>query len=123
LPNIDFMKDKEKAATALEIAEAAWLSLEDKKGSDIALLDVRGLSEVTDFCLLVSGTSPPHLKAMFEEIQHSLKAQGLHCYRRSGNPESGWLILDYVDVVIHMFLPEVRRYYAIEDLWPTAPRR
>lgn len=116
-------KKKEIAITALEIAEAARRSVEDKKGNDISLLDIRGLSEVADFYLLASGSSPPHLKAMFDEIQHALKGQGLYCYRRSGNPESGWLVLDYVDVVIHMFLPEVRRYYAIEDLWPTAPRR
>ncbi len=91
--------------------------IEDKKGENIVLLDVRRLSEVTDYYLLVSGTSGPHLRAIFSEIQHVLKGAGVHCYRRAGSPESGWLVLDYIDVIIHIFLPELRQYYAIEELW------
>lgn len=83
---------------------------------------MRGISGVTDFYLVASGSSPPHLKAMGEEIRHALKKKGVLCYRRSGNPEGGWLALDFIDVVIHIFSQESRRYYAIEDLWPEAPR-
>lgn len=77
---------------------------------------------MTDYYIVVTGGSPPHLKALFDEVQQVLKHEdGIHCYRRSGNAESGWLVLDYVDVVIHIFSRENREYYAIEDLWRGAP--
>jgi ribosome-associated protein len=96
--------------------------LDDKKGENILLLDVRRLSEVTDYYVVVSGTSTPHLKAMFDEVLQILKEEGSPCYRRTGDPASGWLVLDYVDVIIHMLTEEKRQYYAIEELWERAPR-
>lgn len=59
---------------------------------------------------------------MFDEVMFILKGEGVQCYRRSGDPDSGWMVLDYVDVIIHIFLAEKRGYYAIEDLWGKAPR-
>ena len=97
--------------------------MEEKKGEDIALLDVREISTITDYVLLVSGGSPPHLKAMYNEAQVVLKGEGVQCYRRAGDPASGWMTLDYVDAVAHIFMPETREYYAIETLWEEAPRR
>ncbi len=105
---------------ALELAQAATKTLLDKKGQDIVLLDVRGISAVTDYYLIVTGTSTPHLKAMYDEVQHELKQLGVYAYRRSGVPEGGWMALDYVDVIIHVFGEEARRYYAIESLWSEA---
>ena len=106
----------------VELARKVRAAIEDKKGEDIVLLDVRGLSSVTDYFLFVSGTSGPHLKAISGDVQKVLKEDGIHCYRRAGDPDSGWMTLDYVDVVIHIFTPEMRRYYAIEELWAEAPR-
>ena len=106
----------------LELAKRARKILEEKKGEDIVLLDVRKLSGITDYYLMVSGTSSPHLRAMFDEVMHVLKEDGMACYRRSGEPESGWLVLDYVDVIIHILTAEKRDYYAIEELWGKAPR-
>lgn len=106
---------------SLELALLARKSLEDKKGEDIRIFDVRGISAVTDYYIVVSGSSPPHLKAMFNEVQAVLKHSGSgNCYRRSGSPESGWLALDYVDVIIHIFSHAARKYYAIEELWAEA---
>lgn len=96
--------------------------LRDKKGDNILLFDVRGISGVTDCYILVSGNSHPHMKAMFDEVQHRLKQTGIYCYRRAGNPESGWMVLDYFDVIIHIFSGEVRRRYGIEELWSDARR-
>jgi ribosome-associated protein len=97
--------------------------LEDKKGSQITVLDVRELSQVTDFFVLASGTSSPHLKALTAELQVRLKQDdGVRCYRHTGTPESGWMVLDYLDVVVHLFLPTVREYYALEELWSDAPQ-
>ena len=86
-------------------------------------LDVRGLSGITDYMVIVTGSSPPHLKAMYNSVQTTLKHQGgPHTFRRAGAPEGGWMVLDYIDAVIHIFGRQARAYYAIEDLWPGAPR-
>jgi ribosome-associated protein len=96
--------------------------MEDKKASDIRLFDVRGASGVTDFLLVATGNSPPHLKALAEETRRRLKGAGIHAYGTAGVPESGWMALDFVDVIIHIFLPGPRAYYAIEDLWESVPQ-
>lgn len=106
---------------ALDLAKKARAALVEKKGEAISLLDVRGLSGVTDYYIVASGSSPPHLKAMLNEVQHVLKNDGVHCYRKSGNPECGWLVIDYIDVVIHIFSSEARQYYTIEKLWAQTP--
>ena len=76
---------------------------------------------MTDYHLLVTGTSPPHIKALSEEVDRVLKDQGTRCFRKSGTPESGWVVADYFDVVLHIFSPEQRAYYALETLWADAP--
>ena len=106
----------------LKLAMAARDAAESKKGIAPVILDVRGLSGVTDFYVLVTGNSPPHLKAMQSEVEHQLKAIGGHRYRASGEPDSGWTVLDYLGVVIHFFAHEMRERYAIEELWKDAPR-
>ena len=85
-------------------------------------MDVRHLSSVTDYYLIVSATSQPHLKALAGEVQHALKKDGVYCYRRGGDPEGGWIVVDYIDVVVHILLTEIREYYALEELWASAPR-
>lgn len=114
------MKNPE-SLEALEIAKKAWEALDKKKGEKILLLDVKDLTGITDFYLIASGSSAPHLKAMFSEVQRALKEEGVYCYRKAGKPESGWLVLDYIDVVIHVFSAEARQYYTIEELWGEAP--
>jgi ribosome-associated protein len=94
--------------------------LDEKKAENIVLLDVRKMSSVTDYYVVATGGSAPHLKALFSDLQHELKRKGILCYRRSGAPESGWVVMDYVDVVIHVFSAETRQYYAIEELWAPA---
>ncbi len=106
---------------AQEQTQAIIEALESKKGERIAIFDMRGRSELTDAYVVVSGSSPPHLKALFNEVQHALKEKGVTCYRRSGDPECGWMVLDYVDVIIHIFLEDTRQYYAVETLWAQAP--
>ena len=108
--------------TALELAEQARHALLEKKGEQVVILDVRKVSTVTDFYVIGTGRTPPQLKAMLSEVQAELKQSGLLSYRRAGDPEGGWLVLDYVDVVIHMFSREAREYYAVEALWAEAPR-
>jgi ribosome-associated protein len=106
----------------LETAQRARAAAEDKKGLDVVILDVRGTSPVTDYYVIASGTSAPQLKAMMNEVQHELKAAGVTCYRRSGVPDDGWVVLDFYDVVMHILLTDLREYYALEELWADAPR-
>jgi ribosome-associated protein len=91
--------------------------LDEKKADHITVLDVRGISTVTDFTIIASGMSPPHIRSLYDDLQHQLKQEGVACYRRSGETEGGWMVLDYVGVIVHLFLPETRAYYALETLW------
>lgn len=94
--------------------------MDDKQAQDIRIFDVRGLSSVTDFYLVATGTSAPHLKALISETQRRMKELGVTGSRTSGEPDSGWVVVDYVDAVVHVFSAEARAYYAIERLWATA---
>ncbi len=88
----------------------------------MVILDVDELSSVTKFFLMATGASGPHIKALAEEVERVLKGEGVRCYRRSGTPESEWLVVDYLDAVVHVFSSETRQYYALERLWGDAPR-
>lgn len=106
----------------IDIANVAREALDDRHGEEIVLLDVREHTAIMDYVLIVSGSSPPHLKALFGEVQNQLKQSGIAVYRRAGTPECGWMVLDYIDTVIHIFSPDARQYYALEKLWERAPR-
>ena len=93
-----------------------------KKGEDVVILDVRGLSSVTDYYLLVTANSAPHIKALTTEIEHELEKEKVRCYRIAGSPDSEWVVVDYFDAVIHIFTPKTREYYALEQLWSDAKR-
>lgn len=94
-----------------------------KKGEQVDILDVRDKSSVTDYLVIATGNNVPHLKALLGEVEHVLKEEDdISCYRRSGTPESRWLVADYIDVVVHVFSKETRGYYALELLWKDAAR-
>lgn len=97
-------------------------ALESKKAVDVRVLDVRGLSSVTDFYVVATGNSSPHLKALVGEVAHRLKDSGLACHRQAGTPESQWMVADCMDFVVHVFSQQAREYYALEDLWKDAKR-
>jgi ribosome-associated protein len=90
---------------AQEIAAA----LGDAKGEDIKVYDVRGKSGITDFFVVATGAAAPHLKALVKALPKA--------YRTAGDPDSGWIVSDFVDVVVHVFSAEARAYYALEKLW------
>ena len=84
---------------------------------DIRVFDVRGGSNITDFYVVASGNSAPHLKALLSEASRHMKDQKVKTFRTSGESDSGWVVIDFLDVVLHVFSPEARAYYAIEKLW------
>ncbi len=87
------------------------------------ILDLRGISTFTDFYVICSGTSEPHLKAIAGEIQDKLKEEhGTRPAAVDGYPVSQWVIVDYLSVLVHIFHADKRSYYSLEDLWGDAPR-
>ena len=108
------MDSKEQA---LAIADA----LEDKLASDIRVYDVSAISNLADFQIAATGTSSPHLKALGADLEKRLKERGLTGVRCCGTPDSGWMVLDAFDVIVHLFTRETRDYYRIEELWEGAP--
>ena len=109
--------------SALERALVAARTAEDNRGRDIAILDLRELTTMFDYFVIATGTSRRQLHAISEEIDHALE-EGMGDRRMGieGYEESRWILLDYGDVVIHLFDEETRRYYGIEDLWGAAKR-
>ena len=95
-------------------------ALEDKKAVDVKAYDVRGVSGFADAFVVATGTAAPHLKALVAGAQAAMKDVGVDSYRTSGDPQSGWIVVDYVDIVVHVFSPEARAYYALEKLWKDA---
>jgi len=111
------------AAKALVRAMAAARCAEANRGQDVVVLDMRPLTPVFDYFVLATGASRRQLHAMSEEIDHALE-EGLGDRRMGieGYAESRWILLDYGDVVIHLFDSETRDYYALEQLWGRAKR-
>lgn len=96
---------------------------DNKKAEDIAVLDVRGLSTVTDYFVIVSGTSEPHLRAIVDEITDKLRDEhGLRPKAVDGALRTAWVVLDFFDVIIHVMRRDMRERYDLETLWGDAPR-
>jgi ribosome-associated protein len=93
----------------------------DKRAVDVVVLDVQGLSSVTDYFLVCSGKSTTHVQTISEAIRDGLKTLGMRPLHAEGVAESGWILLDYGDVLMHVFLEDTRLYYALERLWGDAP--
>jgi len=109
-------------AGSREIAAAAARAAADKQAEDVVVLDVHELIVITDFFVVCTGTSDRHVKTLVEEVEKALRGLGFKPVRREGEQEARWVLLDYVDVVVHVFAPEERDYYDLERLWRDAPR-
>ncbi len=96
-------------------------TIKDKKGEDLLILDMRGLT-ITDYFVIVTANSTTHAGAIMEEVERKLKLRGYHPIGIEGTPYNHWILMDYGDVVIHIFLDEVRQTYDLERLWYDAGR-
>ena len=92
-------------------------ALEDKNAVDIRTYDVLGISGLCYVFVVATGTAAPHLKGLVSGTEGAMKEAGVKAFRTSGDPESGWIVVDYVDIVVHVFSPEARAYYALEKIW------
>ena len=96
---------------------------DNRKAEDIVVLDVRKTSTVTDYFVIASGTSEPHLRAISDEIGGKLAGEhGIEPQITDGSVHGGWLVLDFFDVIVHVMRTDVRRHYDLESLWGDAPR-
>jgi ribosome-associated protein len=96
-------------------------AIEDRKGSQIAVLDLRGVNDATDFFVIASGTSDAHVRGLCDAVVDRLEILGLRPHHVEGASAGRWVLLDYVDFVVHLFHPEARAFYQLERLWHDAP--
>lgn len=106
------------AETVVRLAAHAAL---DKRAVDLVVLDLQGMSSLADFFLVCTGRSTAQMDTIAEAIAIALRAEGIRVRHREGTAESGWLLLDYGDVVAHIFGEEARAFYGLERLWGDAP--
>jgi ribosome-associated protein len=103
---------------ALAIAEYA----SDRKAVDIVQLDLRGLTSLTDYFVICTGRSDRQARAIYEGIQQAMKDEHeMRPTRVDGATEANWILMDYADVIVHIFTPELREFYRLEQLWGEAP--
>ncbi len=107
-----------------ELAERIAAIAADRKAIDIRVIDLRGIVAFTDFFVIASGNSDRQTKAIHDAIHMGLKKHhGLLPRRVEGIGEARWILMDYLDVVVHVFTPETRDFYRLEQLWGEAPKR
>jgi ribosome-associated protein len=118
------MTDASPTATdeAISAARLAADAISDNKGEDVQLLDLSRLLVVTDVFLIASGTSTRHVKSIATDAEDALREIDRQPIRREGTDHGQWVLLDYGDVIIHLFDRETRDYYDLERLWADAPR-
>lgn len=113
-------EDRSKAEALVAAATAA---ASDKKGIEPVVLDVSQLLRIVDFFVIVSGANRRQVSTIVDEIDDKVKEAGFRPLRKEGADEGEWVLIDYGDVVVHVFLDEIRRFYDLERLWGDAPRR
>jgi ribosome-associated protein len=94
----------------------------DKKALDPCVLELKGVSSFTDYFIICSASSPQQVKAIAEGIQQGLKAGGVRMEHQEGQWDSAWVLLDYGELIVHIFTEEARRFYDLERLWRNARR-
>lgn len=119
------MKKKSKTPPTVQgesFAKAVARIAHDNRCEDIVVLDLRGLSSIADFFVIATGTSDRQMQATADNIEEYGNEVGQHCYGMDGYHSASWVLADYVDVVVHIFDKQKRRYYDLELLWGDAPR-
>jgi ribosome-associated protein len=107
---------------AKAFATAAARAAAERHCSDIVVLDLRGISPATDYFVIVTGTSDRQMRTVADEISAAAKERGLRLFGRAGYEQGRWILLDFIDIVVHIFDSEYRDYYDLELLWGDAKR-
>ena len=112
--------NRRMTTTSRDAAAAARRAIDtasDKQASDAVLIDVRGVSGFTDYLVVLSANSERHLRSLADDLTEAVERAGLPLHHREGTAESGWVLLDFGDVVAHVFSEEQRAYYRLEQVW------
>lgn len=104
----------------LRVIKKCYQALDDKKAINIRILKLAEKSSITDYFVIASGTSEPHIRALRRELENQLRAANLKNLRIDYQPNSGWAVVDGFDFMIHIFGPEAREHYGLETLWNDA---
>ncbi|MEM8488126.1 MAG: ribosome silencing factor [Bacteroidota bacterium] len=123
IPNNAPLKSRNNHLPVQELAQIAVEAIQSKKGYDIVIMDVRAVSGVADLFIICSGSSELQIKAIIEAVRMSIKEQGEELpWHTEGAGSMQWVLLDYVDLVVHVFNEEKRAFYDLERLWGDAPK-
>ncbi len=101
----------------IDLISVVYKAIEDKKGEDIKVIDISDVSSMTDYFIIADASNLNQLQAISEEIQDKLSAEGVEPKQIEGQSKSSWILLDYSDVIIHLFLKEDRLFYDLERIW------
>jgi ribosome-associated protein len=104
-----------------DVAIVAARAAADKQATDILVLDVSKIIVITDHFVICTASTQRQIRTVIDAVEEALRDMGVKPLRREGEPEAGWWLLDYVDVVVHVFGEEEREYYELERLWSDAP--
>jgi len=107
---------------SIEKLKVALKAALDKKAEDPTILDLRGLTTLADYFLIVSATSDTHARTIADEVEQKLKENGILPVNVEGYDQANWILIDYGDLIVHVFRPETRETYSLETLWMDAPR-
>jgi ribosome-associated protein len=108
------------APAPASLAQRAAALCLDLKANDVVLLDVRGVTDMTDYFVIASGTSDTHVRSVAEHVLEELRKVGQRAHHVEGVQQGRWVLLDYVDIVVHIFHPTLREFYQLERLWGDA---
>lgn len=103
------------------VVRAAVRSIEDRKGIRVQVLDLRGLCDAADYFIVASGTSDAHVRGLADGVVEAMHRAGQTPHHVEGVTAGRWVLLDFVDIVVHLFHPETRAFYQLERLWQDAP--
>lgn len=121
LPQIPTTRIGGPDSDTTELAHQIVDLISDRQGSDIVLMDLRDVSLLADYFILASADSRRQIRAIQDNVHEALHKGKISPLRIEGTPESGWVIMDYGPVVVHLFDPEARAFYKLESLWKNAP--
>ncbi len=102
---------------SLQTAKLAAKALDSKKGLDIKIIKIRDISSIADYFVIATGTSNTHVKALADEVEYQLDNNGISVSSVEGQRNDTWILLDYIDVIVHVFSEDAREYYNLERLW------
>jgi ribosome-associated protein len=103
--------------TALELAEQVVRTLDEKKAVDIRLIEISDITVLADYFVIATGTSSTHVKSLADEVEYKLEGLGVRAAHKEGYRSNSWILIDYGNVVVHVFTPESRSFYDLDRLW------